>query len=315
MNSLIIPIYKNESGLTELLNTIEEISVKVKAETQRELEVVYVIDGSPDNCFNIIKSNLNKLPYKTKLISHSRNFGSFAAIRTGLQESTGKAFAVMAADLQEPPELVVTFFSALATDKTDIVIGKRSNRNDKLFTNMTSLLFWYFYKRFIIKDLPDGGVDIFGCNLIVRNELLMMNESNSSLIALIYWLGFRRLEIPYVRHSRKSGKSAWSLNSKIKYMMDSIFAFTDIPIKLLLLFGLLGTIFSVFFSLSIFILKFLDVIKLPGYTAIVLTIIFFGALNSLGLGIIGNYIWRVYENSKKRPLSIIQSRESNEKGE
>jgi len=150
-------------------------------------------------------------------------------------------------------------------------------------------------------------VDIFGCNRQVRDRLVAFTENNSFLVGQLLWLGFRRKLVPYVRRRREHGTSAWSLRKKLHYLMDAIFAFSDLPIRLLVAFGLLGMAVAVFLSALVLVAKLSGMIDVPGYTATVLVIVFFAALNSLGLGIIGSYTWRVFENTKARPHAIVMN--------
>src|SRR4051794_29166439 len=130
MKSLIIPVYKNEANLDRLLGEL----VKLAARVPGEFEVVFVVDGSPDHCFDILRKRLPALPLRTQLLSLSRNFGSFAAIAAGLERATGDYIAVMAADLQEPPELVLQFFEVMAAGRADVVFGVRGGRSDPWLT-------------------------------------------------------------------------------------------------------------------------------------------------------------------------------------
>jgi glycosyltransferase involved in cell wall biosynthesis len=227
-----------------------------------------------------------------------------------MQVANGDFFAVMAADLQEPPELALEFFRLLEADEADVVVGTRDARNDPLRSRWSSEIFWWVYRKFIIKDIPAGGVDMFGCNRQFRNELLALDESHSSLIGLLFWLGFRRKTVAYQRREREHGVSAWTLKKKINYLMDSIFAFSDLPIKLLISFGGIGVLFSVFFGLVVILLKSTGWVDVPGYAATILTVLFFGALNTAGIGILGAYIWRSYANTQGRPLSVVMRAES-----
>jgi hypothetical protein len=158
-----------------------------------------------------------------------------------------------------------------------------------------------------MKEIPEGGVDIFACNRLVRDELLKLEESNSSLVGLIFWLGFRRAQVGYSRRSRMHGKSAWTFTKKLTYLLDSVFAFTDLPVRILTFLGLLGTCLAFIFAMVILILRLIGDISVPGYAATIVTIVFFGALNTFGLGLVGSYAWRGYENTKRRPLSVVQS--------
>ncbi len=303
--SVVIPVYRNEGSIPALIASLSDVARKARQDFACATEVVFVVDGSPDNSYALLAQSLPSAPFASQLLLHSRNFGSFAAIRTGLQAATGQYFGVIAADLQEPPELVLQFLERLIPGNCDVVVGCRENRQDPPLTRITSDLFWKLYKKFIIHDIPEKGVDVFGCDKAFRDRLLLLGESNSSLVGLIFWLGFRRAEVSYERRIRQHGKSAWTLKKKINYLLDSVFSFTDLPIKLLSLFGLLGILASAILGTVILLAKILGDISVPGYAATVLTIVFFGALNSLGLGIIGAYAWRAYENTKGRPLSVV----------
>jgi glycosyltransferase involved in cell wall biosynthesis len=300
MNSLIIPVYKNELNIPDLLVALQTMHNNLSG----NLEVVFVVDGSPDLSYQRLKEALPMQPYPSQLLLLSRNFGSFPAIREGLKAAKGHYFAVMAADLQEPPELATEFFQSLATEPIDVVIGTRDGRDDPFFSQMASSIFWTCYKKFVVADMPVGGIDVFGCNRAFRDQLLQLNESHSSLIAQIFWLGFRRKVVNYQRLKREVGVSAWTLKKKITYMLDSIFSFTDLPIKVIIFLGFLGTILFGLLGVGTIVFKLLGWIPIKGYTALFLSIGFFGAANLLALGLIGSYAWRTYENSKQRPLSI-----------
>lgn len=302
-NSLIIPVYKNELNIPDLIEAISMINI----ELSNDLEVVFVVDGSPDNSYSILKKNLEKVGFLSKLVLLSRNFGSFSAVRAGLQTATGKFFSVMAADLQEPPSLIIDFYKILKKERFDIVIGVREGRDDPVMSKLAAKIFWYLYKKLIVKEMPHGGVDVFGCNEAFRNNLLQLEESHSSLIAQIFWLGFRRQQVTYKRVERKVGVSSWSLKKKLTYMMDSIYSFSNLPIKILSRIGVVGIVLFGFLGMITLISKMMGLISVPGYTLTLLAIGFLGAINIFGLGVIGSYAWRAYENTKSRPLAVILS--------
>jgi glycosyltransferase involved in cell wall biosynthesis len=308
--SVIVPVYKNEANIPCLLQTLAAMN----AELNGEMEAVFVVDGSPDQSYALLHEAIDNCSFPAQLLVHSRNFGSFPAIRTGLNVARGDFFGVMAADLQEPPELLIAFFKALEADECDVAIGSRIGRNDPLSSRIASAIFWGLYKRLVVHDMPSGGVDVFGCNRTFRDQLLKLEESRSSLIALIFWLGFRRKLVSYKRLKRSEGKSSWSLSKKVEYMMDSIFAFTDYPIKILIRIGLLGSIISVILGVSVLTSHLMGGITVPGYAATILVVLFFGAINLLGLGLVGTYTWRGYENSKQRPLAVVCIRHINKEG-
>jgi glycosyltransferase involved in cell wall biosynthesis len=302
--SLIIPVYRNEGSIARLLNTVTAMSRTL----DRSLEIIFVVDGSPDRSFDLLRQDIEHFPFPAQLLAHSRNFGSFAAIRTGLSAARGDYFAVMAADLQEPPELIISFFKSLAVDDCDVVVGTREGRNDPLFSRMTSSIFWGLYRRLVVREMPPGGIDVFGCNRRFRDQLVQLEESRSSLIALIFWLGFRRKLVSYTRQARQEGMSAWTFRKKLDYMMDSIFAFTDYPIRLLIKSGTLGVLLAFGLGILVLMAKLIGAVPVPGYAATMLVVLAFGALNLLGLGLVGTYAWRAYENSKHRPLAVVASK-------
>lgn len=308
--SVIVPVYKNEASIPRLLQALTAMNLDL----DQEMEAVFVIDGSPDQSYALLRDALNKVDFSAQLLAHSRNFGSFPAVRTGLMAARGEYFGVMAADLQEPPELLVTFFTSLAADECDVAIGTRNGRHDPFMSRVASDIFWGLYRRLVVHDMPEGGVDVFGCNRAFRDQLLKLEESRSSLIALIFWLGFRRKLVGYERQARQAGKSAWTLSKKVDYMMDSIFAFTDYPIRLLIRIGAIGSILSIALGIVVAAARLSGAIAVPGYAATMLVVLVLGALNLLGIGLVGTYAWRGYENSKQRPLAIVSIKHENTLG-
>lgn len=300
MLSLVIPVYKNEGSIPDLLQAVDGLRRSIDG----DFEAVFVIDGSPDRCYEVLRDALPDCRFTSQLILLSRNFGSFAAIRTGLQLAKGERFAVMAADLQEPPELVLQMDQVLRADEADVVLGSREGRMDPLMTRLPSQIFWGLYRRYVVAEVPVGGVDVFGCNKVFRDTLLTLDEQHTSLIAQLFWLGFRRKHITYVRQERQHGKSAWTFRKKVNYMMDSVFAFTDLPIRLLIRVGGTTSLLAALFGLGVGVARLSGWIAVPGYAMTMTAIVFLGAVNLFGLGIVGSYAWRAYENTKSRPLAI-----------
>lgn len=301
--SLVIPVYRTESGIQALIDSISEVQPLMPG----ELEVVFVVDGSPDRSYELLAQALPTMPFRSVLVELSRNFGAFAAIRQGLLAASGDYFAVMAADLQEPPELMVEFFDRLVSGDGDVVLGERITRSDPRTTRAASNLYWRSYRRLVQSEMPPGGVDVFGCNKPVREALLSMRESHSSLIGLLIWSGYRRVSIPYARRSREHGESAWTLHKRLRYMLDSSFSFSDLPIRLLLTTGLIGLTLMLTASVVVFLGWLLGVVDVAGYTPLMLAVLDSAAVIVFSLGIIASYVWRVYENTKERPLALVRS--------
>jgi len=299
--SLVVPVYLNEENISDLLEAVSSLEKKLNG----TLEVVFVVDGSPDRSYVMLAEALSSYPIASQLLALSRNFGSFAAIRVGIEVARGKYVAVMAADLQEPPELVQSFFDILQRDEADVVFGTRTGREDDFFYRWCSEIFWALYRRFVIPDIPKGGIDIFACNQKVKEAVLQITEPNSSLIAQLIWVGFRRKFISYMRRRRGKGKSAWNFRRRLRYMLDSLFSFSDLPVMLLLWVGGVGMAVSILLGLVTLIARLTGNINVPGYTNLILVELFFFSLLLLSQGIIGSYLWRAFENTKKRPLTLV----------
>lgn len=298
--SLIIPVYRNAGSINELLQACGGLHEALG----RRLEIIFVVDGSPDDCYAQLLRKLPDSGLRARLILLTRNFGSFAAIREGMQHTRGEYIAVMAADLQEPPELVIEFFRRLELGACDVVFGVREAREDPLGSRIFASMFWWIYRRFVQRDVPVGGVDVFGITRALQSRVIGFSEANSSLLGLLFWIGGRREFVSYRRRERTHGKSAWTFGKKFTYLLDSVFAFTDAPIRLLLASGMAGMALTAIFSITVLAAKLSGQVAVPGYAGTMLAVLFFGGLNALGLGLVGNYAWRAYDNTKQRPLSI-----------
>ncbi|UHD45334.1 glycosyltransferase family 2 protein [Aureimonas altamirensis] len=300
LRSLVIPIYGNEENVEDLVEALNALDRDVGG-----MEVVFVVDGSPDRSGELLLAARERMHFESQIAFHSRNFGSFTAIRTGMELSKGQVIAAMAADLQEPPELICKFYAILENDDADVVFGQRMGRHDALLRDALSNGFWWLYRKLVVKDVPKGGVDIFGCNRMAADTVLEIAEPNSSLIAQLFWIGFRRTFVPYERRKRLKGTSSWNLSRRLRYMMDSIFSFSDLPILCVLWFGIAGCFLSLTFGLVIAFARIAGFVTEPGYAALVVLVTFTASAMLAVQGILGSYLWRTFENTKRRPLRII----------
>lgn len=298
--SLVIPVYRNAETIDALLAAVRDLQEQL----DHRLETIFVVDGSPDDCYQQLQTKLPRTGLRAKLILLSRNFGAFSAIREGLLHAEGSYAAVMAADLQEPPELVLEFFRRLDAGEGDVAFGVREARHDPWLSRLMANTFWRIYRRFVQRDVPVGGVDVFAVNRQFLDRVTAFSEANGSLLGLLFWMGGRRIFVPYTRRERTHGKSAWTFRKKLSYLLDSVFAFTDAPIRLLLACGMVGLFLSVALGMAVLVARLSGLVLVPGYAGTMLAVLFFGGLNALGLGLVGNYAWRAYENTKHRPLSI-----------
>jgi glycosyltransferase involved in cell wall biosynthesis len=299
LSSLVVPIYRNAESIAALVEAIRHIS----AETQGDFEVLFVIDGSPDDSRDRLVAALRDSGVYARVIDHSRNFGSFAAIRTGMSLARGSCIAVMSADLQEPPELVIEFLRRLQEGGVDVLAGQRASREDP--GDGAARVYWRLYRRFVLPDIPASGVDVFACTAAVRDVICSLESSHTSLVAQLFWVGFRRDLVSYDRRPSQTG-SGWTFSGKLRYLTDSVFAFTDLPVRILWFFGAAGLAIATMVGVVVLAARIVGLITVPGYAATILVLLFFASLNLLGLGIIGSYVYRAYETSKQRPGAVIR---------
>jgi polyisoprenyl-phosphate glycosyltransferase len=304
--SVVVPVYLNEPTLAALVERLGTLAGELDA----PLEVVFVVDGSPDGSLVVLRALLtDERRFSSQLISLSRNFGSFSAVRVGLAAAEGELVAMMAADLQEPVSLARDFFRVLESGEHDIAVGTREGRSDPGGSMMASRIFWWLFRHLVEPEIPSGGVDVFACTRPVARELLRLDESHTSLVGLLYWVGFRRVEVPYVRAPRTTGKSAWSFRRKLRYLLDSIFSFTDLPITAIIFVGVIGVLVSIGSAVAVLSAWAAGSIDVPGYTPLMLAVFFTASLILIALGLVGSYVWRTYENSKGRPAAVPMTHE------
>jgi glycosyltransferase involved in cell wall biosynthesis len=304
--SLVIPVYKNESGISDLIGRCEFLH---KALTP--IEFVFVVDGSPDNSLEFLRLGLANTELRYKVINLSRNFGAINAVRWGVKYTENTYMCVMAADLQEPAELIVELLSTLLNSDSDIVIARRISRRDRFWDKVFSKFSWFIYRSLINAEVPRGGMDIFACSPKVVSVINKIDEQNSSLFGLIFWVGFKKTFVDYHREKRSKGKSSWTFTKKVNYFFDSIYSFTDLPLRLLQVVGIFGISVSVLIAVSTVIEYLLNNIAVPGYTTLAILITFTTSSILTAIGVLGAYIWRTFSNSQLRPYAIEESVSSN----
>ena len=303
--SVVVPVFRNEGSLPEVVARLASLS----DERTGKLEAVFVIDGSPDDSLSVLRNALDGPQLDAQILSLSRNFGSFSAIRAGMAVARGSYVAVMTADLQEPVEVVSSFFDALERDECDIVFGARGDRSDPALSALSARAYWWLYRRFVNADIPVGGVDVFGCTREISKRVVAFSETHTSLIGLLFWAGYRRKFVTYRRAASASGQSGWTVGKKVRYLFDSVYAFTDLPIILLQIIGAVGFALSTLIGFIVLVAWMMGTIKQPGYTPLMIAILASTSALLVGLGVVGSYVWRAYENGKARPHELIASHE------
>ena len=278
-------------------------------------DLIIVDDGSKDNTVEIIKGYKNKLYISNSkinltLIELSRNFGKEAALLAGLDYSKEKcdALVMIDCDLQDPPELIPKMIKSW-NDGAEIVTAIRDNRKEETFFKSSTARWCYkvFNRLVVTSQLKDGAGDYRLLSFNALKALTEMRESSRFTKALIPWTGYKSIDIKYKRDTRYAGKSSWSPTKLWRYALDGIFSFSPLPLKIWIFLGLLVSTLSLIFASFIFFNTLINGVSVPGYASIIITSLFLGGIQLIGIGVLGEYIMRIYLDTKSRPHYFIRS--------
>lgn len=305
--SIIVPVYYNELNLDDLYEKLSDV-VFPKLD---DYELIFVDDGSKDKSYEKMESLKQKYP-KIKLIKLVKNYGSFVAILAGLSNCDGDCACAISADLQDPPEIILQMLEKLKGDVTT-VLAVRKDREESLFQKAFSNTYYKLMRKFALSNMPKGGFDCFMINRDIIDHIIEMNEKNTSLTGQVLWCSEKIEKIYYVRKKREKGKSRWTLAKKVKYFIDSFVAFSYFPIRFMTFSGILFFLLSIISAIVFVILKLNNQIDVPGWTTLVILILFTSGLQMCMTGVLGEYLWRAYDEVRKRPVYLIERIEEYEK--
>ncbi len=299
MFSLIIPVY-NEEGLIEELAAR---SIKAVESFTINYEILFINDGSTDSTLQkLIK--VRKRFSRIKIVDLSRNFGHQAAFTAGLEMALGNYVAMMDGDLQDPPELLAEMFRKITVEGFDIVTGKRLGRKGKRL-RLTTNLFHAFFKSVAGLDDMENSGNFSMLNRAAVNALVQMKESIRYLPGLRSFIGFNQGFVEYVREDRLKGEPKMTIGKLMLLGADAIFSFSKFPIKVCLFLGLIGTIVFMFAGIYVLIAKIFG-FALIGWSSTVLSIYFLGSIQLIFLGVVGEYVYRIYKESQNRPIYLVK---------
>jgi glycosyltransferase involved in cell wall biosynthesis len=297
--SVILPVY-NEEGTLEILY---ERLTKVLQSISPDYEIIFIDDNSRDNSFKIMSEICNK-DSKIRIIKFSRNFGHQAAITAGLDHARGDALIMMDADLQDPPEVIVQLVDKYK-EGYDVVYAKREKRTgESLFKLWTASAFYRLINYFTDIDIPLDTGDFRLINRKVIDSLKSIQEKNRFLRGLITWVGYRQTGVNYVRDARYAGETKFTIRKMMRFAIDGISSFSHIPLRMATLMGLVVSLISFLLILWVFYFRFSHV-PTPGWASLMVTVTFIGGIQLITIGIIGEYLGRIYDEVKNRPLYIV----------
>jgi polyisoprenyl-phosphate glycosyltransferase len=304
MLSVVVPIYNEEENIAAFHAAVRTVMDSL----QQSWEVIYVNDGSRDSSLSLL-TEIQRRDQRVTVVEFSRNFGHQAALTAGLQVARGDAVMLMDGDFQDPPEVLPRMVQAWKNG-AKVVIAERSSRAE---TGIRGKLFPLFYKAMgLISDFPIPlNAGIFG--LLDRQSadaIINLQEGNRYLPGLRAWVGFPTSIVYYERAGRAAGEAKQTLPKLFKYAMDAIFSFSYKPLRLGLALGILVLSFSLFLSMiavgnTVFHLKFFGVIPGAGHIGTLLAILFLGGIQLICMGLLGEYIGRIYDEVRRRPLYLI----------
>ena len=302
--SVVIPVYYNADVLTETHSTLKRVLEEHAAKF--DYEMIFVDDGSKDESYRVMQE-ISAIDPKVKLVKLSKNHGAYVAILSGMNYATGDAVVFLAADLQDPPELIPQMYDEWALgNKRDLVLCVRQSRSDPFFSKLFSAAFYKIFRALVLPEYPKTGFDLCMINKQQAKILVDMDEKNSHLTVQIIWLGFGRRFLNYHRRERKHGKSRWSFFKRLKLAFDTFFGFSARPLRIASFIGMLTWVPAVLLALYIILRKIILDAPLFGTPALIASIFVTGGLILLSIGIVGEYLWRNFDATRKRPTFIVE---------
>lgn len=310
--SIVVPCYNEENVIETFYNKLMEITAKIS--DKYDYEVIFVDDGSKDETFSKMKS-LRAKNNKIKIISFSRNFGKEAGIHAGLSNSTGELTVVMDADLQHPPEILLDMIKYLEEGYDTVATRRRNRKGEPIFKSFCARMFYKLINNFMEVKLEEGAQDFRMMKRNVVDAILSLDEYNRFSKGIFNWVGFKCKYIEIDNVKRVAGNTKWSFGSLWKYAMEGITSFTTAPLKIAIFIGIFVFIVSTIFAFTIVVQTLVMGKDVPGYASTIVSVLFMGAIQLLCIGILSEYISKMYMEIKNRPKYIIRDKIDNEKKE
>ena len=299
MISLVIPVYNEEVLIFNLFDRVKNAMESIG----EDFEVVIVDDGSTDSTLEKLEA-CHKQDKRFKILSLSRNFGHQAAYTAGLNHAKGDFVAMMDGDLQDPPELIKEMYEKATREGMEIVYGRRKERNEKFAKRLSIRLFHSFYSRLLkLENLKQVG----NFSLMSKKALaafLSLQEKNRYLPGLRSFVGFKQGYVDYSRPDRAQGEAKMSVYKLVTLALDAIFSFSSLPVKICLYSGLIGVIL-IFLAVIYILIGKLTGLAPVGWSSIILSIYFIGSVQLVSIGILGEYVFRIYKETQNRPIFLV----------
>lgn len=301
--SIIIPCYYNQDNIPVTSKALIDNESNFPAGL--EFEYILVDDGSQDKTWEAMQAFQTAYPEKVKLVKLARNFGANSASLAGLAQATGDCVTVIAADLQDPPELLVQMYEYWQKD-VKLVVANRTNRADSFLGDLVSNFFHYMMRKVAVPNTPKGGFDLCLFDRKVLDNLLALDTRDVYWSYLLLWMGYPYVNIPYERRKREIGTSRWTMSKKIKSFIDNFVSFSYFPIRLISVTGILLGLAAGIYAAIIIISKLTGNIDQSGWSSTMVVLLLVSSFQMMALGIIGEYVWRALQSARQRPNYIIE---------
>ncbi|MDO9253863.1 MAG: glycosyltransferase family 2 protein [Bacteroidales bacterium] len=301
--SFVVAVYYNEGALTKTYDKIQSVFSNELA--HHEYEIIFVDDGSEDGSLQEILSLREQDP-RVKIISFTRNFGQMAAMLAGFKEASGDAIINISADLQDPVELIPQMVEKWQ-EGSEIVICYRTGRSDTLLAKLFSRLA-YGVLRISLPQIPPGGFDFVLMDRKVMDAFNSIDVRHRFFQGDLLWTGYRTSFIPYIRLKRTIGKSQYNFGKKLKTFLDAVLDASYLPIRFISLVGVITSALGVIYSVSIVFSWLHGETPFTGWAPIMIAILLVGGLIMVMLGVIGEYVWRINEEVRKRPNYVVRDK-------
>lgn len=298
--SVIVPLFNEAQTLPELYQRL----TTVVSQISEEYEIVFVNDYSQDQTLSLLKQLAEKNPH-IRYVSFSRNFGHQIAVCAGLDVATGEVLIIIDGDLQDPPELIPTLYQKYLEGYNVVYAKRMIRKGESFFKIATAKIFYRLLASMTSIKIPLDVGDFRLIDRKVLNQLKKMNEQQKFLRGQIAWVGFRQTAVPYERDSRQYGTTGYTFKKMLRLAMDGLTSFSDIPLKIATILGLFASVVSCFLFFYALFSKYILQHAIDGWTSLMTTIVFIGGVQLFCIGIIGEYISRIYQDVRKRPLYIV----------
>ncbi len=300
--SIVVPVYQSEENLNDTVPKLLALQERLHDLT---LELVFVDDGSTDNSYDILEKFCELHPHTIKIVKLARNFGQTPATQAGLQHASGNCVGIISADLQEPHELFVDMIREWKKG-AKFVIGERRERKEGWWSRKVSAIYWNLVRRFAFGDYPVLGYDFCLLDRQVVDNINRMDEKNSSIFVLIYWLGYKAVRLPITRELRREGRSQWKFSKKIQFTIDTLIGFTYLPSRLITLMSLSASFLAILFLFYHLYSWYMANTPPPGWITVVGLLLLLGSFILFALGIISEYLLRILDEIRKRPPFVVE---------